>query len=137
MDARELEQAVKVAELSAAVESYKADLAVLHHVHGPPRPSVRETTYKGHRIRVVTTYEISVDGKPVTGHLMISNEGTVHYHAIPNQEFVSMVDMVKRIVDLAWDLGSTPPSTGDEHDGHAHGHDHAPQGHDHAHGEGV
>jgi hypothetical protein len=75
------------------------------HDHG--RTSVREAEYKGHRIRIETTYHITIDGRPVTGHLMVNNAGLVHYHSIPNQEFVSAVDMVKRIIDL------TPPNAGD------------------------
>jgi hypothetical protein len=68
--------------------------------------SVREVRYKGRRIRIETTYRITVDGSPVTGHIAVNNEGRVHYHSIPNQEFASAVDMVKRVIDLL------PPETG-------------------------
>lgn len=67
---------------------------------GPTATSVREVTHKGHEIRIETTYEITVDGKPVGGHVLVGNDGKVHYHSIPNQEFRSAVDMVKRIIDL-------------------------------------
>jgi hypothetical protein len=63
--------------------------------------TIREVRHKGHRIRIETTYRITVDGRPVGGHIEVNNAGRVHYHSIPNQEFESAVDMVKRIVDLA------------------------------------
>src|SRR5215210_5865488 len=70
------------------------------HEHvDPTSTTVREVRHKGHRIRIETTYRITVDGQPVTGHVEVNNLGRVHYHSIPNQEFASAVDMVKRIVD--------------------------------------
>lgn len=68
------------------------------HHHGPME-SVREATYKGHRIVVRTTYQIEVDGAPLAGHLGVTNDGQVHYHAIPNLGFASAVDVVKEIID--------------------------------------
>ncbi len=78
--------------------------------------SVREVRYKGRRIRIETTYRITVDGKPVTGHVMVNEEGRVHYHSIPNQEFPSAVDMVKRIIDLV-PPGTPLPNPGDHDQG--------------------
>ncbi len=111
MDSDDLQGAVTPEELAAAVAARRDALTHFHHGHGEGGRVVREETYNGHRIRVVTTYEISVDDEPVTGHLLLTNEGTVHYHSIPNQEFASMIDLVKRIIDLSPDL-------------HAAGHDH-------------
>lgn len=104
-------------QLAAAVERYGDALAALDHAHEHAAESVRETTYKGHRIRIVTTYRIEVDGVPITGHLLVTNAGTLHYHAIPNQEFASAVDMVKRIIDLSPE-GFTP--SGGSHGDHPH-----------------
>jgi hypothetical protein len=88
---------------------------------GHPTMSVREVEYKGHRIVIETVYHITVDGEPVTGHVQVGNDGRVHYHAIPNQEFESAVDMVKRVIDLIPpDAPSTPsaPPTTNHHDHH-------------------
>jgi hypothetical protein len=82
---------------------------------------VREVSYRGHTIRIVTSYEIAVDGLPVTGHLLVTNEGTVHYHAIPNQEFASAVDMVQRMIDLAPEQFPEPPPEGNHAEHHHHG----------------
>src|SRR6185503_1730971 len=61
--------------------------------------SIREADYKGHHIEIRTTYEIEVDGVPVTGHLGVDNEGRVHYHPVPNASFASAVDLVKQLID--------------------------------------
>ncbi len=61
--------------------------------------SVREATYRGHHIVVRTHYRIEVDGVPIDGHLGVTNDGQVHYHAIPNYSFASAVDLVKQVID--------------------------------------
>ena len=103
-------------QLAAAVEHYGDDLARLSQPHGHPTESVREVVYRGHRIRITTSYRIEVDDVAITGPLLVTHEGTLHYHAIPNQEFASAVDMVKGIIDLAPE-GPAPPAGGQgEHD---------------------
>ena len=62
--------------------------------------SVREAEYQGHRIVVRTRYEIEVDGKRVTGHVGVTNDGNVHYHAVPNMSFPSAVEMVEKLIDI-------------------------------------
>ena len=126
MDREQLERSATPESLARAVEQQRDSLALLHHAHDAGTTSVREFTYLGHDVRIVTTYDITVDGVPVTGHLLVSNEGTIHYHAIPNQEFASAVDMVRRIIDLS--PGSFPPPTGGTgtpghqgHEGHGAG----------------
>jgi hypothetical protein len=69
------------------------------HGHGSPTESTREVTYRGHHIRIRTTYHIEVDGMPIQGHLGVTNDGQVHYHAIPNLSFASAVDMVNQLID--------------------------------------
>jgi hypothetical protein len=127
MNIDDLAAATTPDQLAAALQQNQAELAVLHHTHEGPRRAVREAMYKGHRIRVVTTYEISIDDQPVSGHLLLDNDGSVHYHAIPNQQFPSMIDMVERIIDLAWDLDEPQPdspATDDRHIRGGHHHDH-------------
>jgi hypothetical protein len=119
MELEHLKEAATPAEMAAALAEHSDVLHLLHHSHAQ-EPSVREETYRGHRIRVVTTYTITIDDQPVRGHLNIDNDGSVHYHAIPNQEFLSMIGMVKRIIDLSIDLGAID-SGGHDHSGHDHG----------------
>jgi hypothetical protein len=75
----------------------------------------RHVTYKGHDIRIMTTYRIEVDGEEVTGHILVNNRGSVHYHAIPNEEFASAVDLVKRIIDVADATDATEASAEHHH----------------------
>jgi hypothetical protein len=87
------------------------------HVHHASE-SVREAEYNGHQIVIRTTYQIEVDGKPISGHLAVTNDGQVHYHPIPNLSFASAIDLVKQLIDVFpddfEDVHSTP--------GHHHGH---------------
>ena len=69
------------------------------HGHGGQMESVREATYRGHRIVVRTTYQLEVDGMPIEGHMGVTNDGQVHYHAVPNLSFASAVDLVKQLID--------------------------------------
>lgn len=129
----------------------KEEIGAAHHAHGPTR-SVRESTYRGHRIVVRTTYEITVDDKPVEGHLGVTNGGQVHYHPVPNLGFPSAIELVETLIDTFPDDFDPPADGGSddcepEGEPHADGpavddhgsadHDHA--GHDHAdhdHGHG-
>jgi hypothetical protein len=124
MELDRLAEVVSPGEQAAAVERYRAELSRLHEPHHHGDGSVRELMYRGHTIRIVTSYEIAVDGMPVTGHLLVTNEGAVHYHAIPNQEFASAVDMVKRMIDLAPEQFPQHPQNSQHPSGQDHGEHH-------------
>jgi hypothetical protein len=68
--------------------------------HHAGTESIRTARHRGHEIVVKTRYDITIDGRPVTGHLGVSNDGHVHYHPIPNLSFASALDMVKAIIDV-------------------------------------
>ena len=70
------------------------------HGHGGGMESVREATYRGHHIVVRTTYRLEVDGMPVEGHMGVTNDGQVHYHAVPNLSFASAIDLMKQLIDI-------------------------------------
>lgn len=118
-------QITNLATVQHLGESARAKLAEVGGGNGQGQghaghASVREVSYKGHQIRIETSYEISVDDQPISGHVIVGNNGRVHYHSIPNQEFRSAVDMVKRIIDLAPTASSV--SDGEANDGgHGHG----------------
>jgi hypothetical protein len=122
MDFDRLDEVVSPQQQAAGMEYHRTDLQRLHESHHHGTTTVRELTYGTHTIRVVTSYDIEVDGHPVTGHVLVTNEGAVHYHAIPNQEFPSALDMVKRMIDLAPDQFPDPESPGDTNDHHGHDH---------------
>lgn len=68
-----------------------------HHGGGE---TVREANYHGHRIVVRTTYRVEIDGVPITGHLGVSDDGQVHYHAVPNVAYASALDLLKALIDI-------------------------------------
>ena len=74
--------------------------------------SIRELDYAGHHIVIRTTYDIRVDGIRVNGHLNLGNDGTIHYHAIPNLQFASAIDLVKCLIEAdpdAFSKGRSKP----------------------------
>lgn len=75
-------------------------------MHGHHSTSTREFEHRGRSIVITTTYEVTVDGQPLTGHLGVDRDGTVHYHGMPQMSFDSAVDMVKRVVDIIDAQGS-------------------------------
>jgi len=61
----------------------------------------------GHTIATVRTamgwgdrYHIEVDGRMLMGHMGVTNDGSVHYHPVPNVAFPSAVDLVKKLIDI-------------------------------------
>ncbi len=60
----------------------------------------READYKGHHIVVRTKYDVEIDGKPLMGHMGVTDAGSVHYHPVPNLSFASALDMVRKIIDV-------------------------------------
>jgi len=69
------------------------------HDH-PPRETIREVEYHGHHILIGTTYRIEVDGRRVGGEFVVTDNGEVQCHALPNYTFASAVDLVKSMVDI-------------------------------------
>lgn len=128
-------------ELAAAAEpatlgTYLSELPPHTHHHGPPT-SVREDEWRGHRILITTTYEITVDGVPLAAPLVVTNDGQVHCHALPTYEFLSATDTVRALIDNFPDdfPGSSPGDgrpggghPGDPHGGHHHPHGGGPEG---------
>jgi hypothetical protein len=72
---------------------------VEHRVGGMHDKSVRTFTYKGHEISITTMYQIKIDRRVVHLPLLVSQDGHVQSHAIPNYSQASAVDIVKAIID--------------------------------------
>lgn len=72
-------------------------MAMMHHKGG--QEIIREDDYKGHHVVVRTSYHITVDGREVTGHIMLTNAGQVQYHGLPNHSFDSTVELVRALID--------------------------------------
>ena len=96
----ELAQAAGPEAIVARVTGHGAGLPQDQgHGHAMPMESTREADYYGHHIVIRTTYHIEVDGTPIEGHLGVTDDGQVHYHAVPNLSFASAVDLVKQLID--------------------------------------
>ncbi len=74
-----------------------------HQGHRTSFTSVREAKYKGKSIRVETTYQITIDDRPVTAHTSVLDNGSVHCHSLPNYVFPSALDLARKIVDASPD----------------------------------
>jgi len=96
MDPHELAKAADPVVLGA----YLAGLPRAAHAHPGPSESVREDNYKGHEIVVKTTYEVTIDGQMLPLHLSLGKDGSVHCHDLPNYVSGSMIDVLRRIIDV-------------------------------------
>lgn len=123
---------VKMTDLAGFADQVRANRPSEHghHGHDAPVESQRTDSYAGHEIVVRTTYRIEVDGRPVTGHVGVGNDGQVHYHPLPNYSFSSALDLVHQLIDTFPDDFPPPKrraktrrssSTGPA-DHHGHGH---------------
>lgn len=137
----ELDLSGEPKSLVESLARHADDLSQAHLGHEGPIETVRETTYRNHHIVVRTTYSITVDDVAVEGHLGVSNDGQVHYHAIPNLGFASAMELVKKVIDtFPEDFGESygddgEPENGGGGDGHDHEHGEGDGGHEHGEGE--
>jgi hypothetical protein len=101
MNRDELAPAAAPASLVDYIARHMSHLQQMEHPHDGHggSTSVRQATYRGHQIVIRTSYRIEVDGRPIDGHLAVTNDGRVHYHAIPNYRFASAVDLVRQLID--------------------------------------
>jgi hypothetical protein len=91
--------------------------------------SVRTFSHKGHEVSIATKYEVKIDGRVVHLPLIVTQDGQVQSHAIPNYSLSSAVDIVKTIIDLfPEDFEKKRPPRGRrggrQHGGHSQGHHH-------------
>ena len=61
--------------------------------------SVRMAEHNGHQIKITTTYQIEIDGRPTHLHAMVDNDGKLFCHTTPYVEYQSAVDLVKALMD--------------------------------------
>ncbi len=110
-----------VKSIASYVQKNRLHVRSAQRSHMKMAESVREADYQGHHIVVRTTYRIEVDGRPLTGHLGVTNDGQVHYHPVPNVSFSSAIDLVKQLIDVfPDDFTGKQEGAGDSHEGHMH-----------------
>jgi hypothetical protein len=67
--------------------------------HPGGHSSLRTAEHNGHTIEIRTTYDVRIDGEPLAAHMSVSDNGSVHYHGLPNYAEASAVDLMKRVID--------------------------------------
>jgi hypothetical protein len=100
MDIEKLEKAAKPEQFAG----YIVRLSQLHdhdlgHGGDGSIETLREDHYKGHHITIRTTYKIEVNARALQLPLGLDNDGNLHCHSLPNYQFASALDMVKRLID--------------------------------------
>jgi hypothetical protein len=87
--------------------------------------SVRTFEHAGHEVRIETTYRITIDGRPLPGHVEVLPDGSVHYHRFPQYAPPSAVAVVKTVIDTLWDkpeVADELAEVGPAEHGHDQGH---------------
>jgi hypothetical protein len=65
--------------------------------------SVREFVYRGHRVRIATHYEVTIDGQPWRQTIHVQNDGNVMYHGLPQYVVPSAVDLIRGVIDHSYE----------------------------------
>ena len=74
------------------------------HGHGRgAEAGVRRFDYRGHEVEIITHYEVTIDGEPWDGHMVVRVDGTVTYHGLPQYAVPSAVDLLRGVIDTAYE----------------------------------
>lgn len=108
-----------IAPMRAGQYDVTGGLAPMAHDH--QSVSVRTAEHNGHTIQIETTYRILIDGEEFPDPIHVQDDGTVHYHGLPQYSTASAVDLLKIVVDKMADDSEVPPLIGGPRadDGHA------------------
>jgi hypothetical protein len=98
------------------------------HTHEALVRSVRTLESRGHTITITTAYEVRVDGRLVTLHMMVDEQGELWSHLCPYLSFPSATELVRHLLERLPHLFEGTDSGG--HGGHG-GHDHHPPAPEH------
>jgi len=77
--------------------------AVHGHGHGHGADGSRRFEYRGHDVEIVTHYEVTIDGEPWEGQMMVRVDGTVTYHGLPQYAVPSAVDLLRGVIDTSYE----------------------------------
>lgn len=118
MDLKKLSQRSQPKRLAGYVKRL-AGQTPAHHHEGGAVSSTRTELHNGHKISIVTTYEVTVDGRKLDAPLSVDNEGRLSCHSLPNYVFASAVDAIKQIIDsFPAEFSGRRPAPGHHHPAH-------------------
>ena len=61
--------------------------------------SVRQKHYAGHDVELITTYELRIDGRNVTIHAHVDDDGQLRCHSTPYVSYGSALDLICALID--------------------------------------
>ncbi|OJH36735.1 hypothetical protein [Cystobacter ferrugineus] len=96
----------------------------VEHTHESLARSVRTIEHQGRSISITTTYEVRVEGRLVSLHMMVDEEGQLWSHLRPYQTFASALELVSHLLTRMPHLFEAAPDPPPEHDPSTHGHAH-------------
>jgi hypothetical protein len=92
--------------------------AYVEHQHENLVRSDRVLEHRGNTITITTMYEVRVEGRLVTLHMMVDEEGRLWSHLCPYLTFATATELVLHLLERMPHLfEATQPS---DHGGHAH-----------------
>ena len=91
----------------------------VHHPHQDLVRSVRTLDHRGRTITITTTYEVRVEGRLVTLHMMVDEQGQLWSHLCPYQSFDSATELVRHLLERLPHLFEAAQP--DPHAAHGHG----------------
>ena len=107
----------------------------VEHAHESLVRSTRVLEHRGSAITITTTYEVRVDERLVTLHMMVDEEGRLWSHLCPYLTFATATELVRHLIERMPHLFEPArPSPGGREDGgptHRGEHEHHPA---HVHG---
>jgi hypothetical protein len=92
------------APMGAHVDEDHPSVHASGHGHGHGTDAgVRRFEYRGHQVEIVTRYEVTIDGQPWEGQMVVRIDGTVTYHGLPQYAVPSAVELVRGVIDTAYE----------------------------------
>lgn len=95
----------------------------VEHSHEALTRSTRVLEHRGHTLTITTTYEVRLDERLLTLHMMVDEEGRLWSHLCPYQTFATATELVQHLLERMPHLFEPAPVSpgGHEHGGPEHG----------------
>jgi hypothetical protein len=89
--------------------------------------SVRGFDFRGHDVRITTTYRVEIDGHPVHLHALVDDQGNLLCHTFPYRRYRSAVELVRELLERFPEFYLDQAGHGGHED---HGHEHGAEAHE-------
>jgi hypothetical protein len=92
----------------------------VEHTHESLARSDRTLEHRGRTITITTTYEVRVEGRLVTLHMMVDEEGRLWSHLCPYVTFATAPELVRHLLTRMPQLFEAPQPSHTDHDPSTH-----------------